>query len=90
MALTLDEVAVAVDDHFAPGSVQLIFLTSTEMPIDCREWIDNWWAKASAVAEDELALLSTPRIFVRQIRSRWQNTGDDEDLGCEMCHTNAP
>jgi hypothetical protein len=46
----LEEVVVQVDNHLAPSSAQLVFLTSEPMPSDCREWLEQWRDGVSASA----------------------------------------
>lgn len=38
----LEEVAVLVDSHLQPTSVQLVFLTPDGLDPECREWLEQW------------------------------------------------
>jgi hypothetical protein len=48
----LEEVVVLVDSHLEPHAAQLVFLTSSPMPSDCREWLEHWRDAASASADE--------------------------------------
>ncbi len=47
----LEEVVVEVDSYLAPSSVQIVFLTSSLLPRECRERLEQWRDSAAEFAE---------------------------------------
>ena len=67
MMRSVEEVAVQVDSHLEPSTVQIVFLTSEPMDDGCREWLQEW--RDGRVSQAEEVGITLQALDFRELES---------------------